>query len=89
MFCGDNLIFNNFNKVSLVKSLFNQNARLNVLEHYQTLSKIFSSGCFGIAATKIWETTRNVVELFYKNYTTDTHYRTDHKGKDVQKEPFV
>ena len=65
MFCGDNLISNNFNKVSLVKSLFNQNARLNVLEHYQTLSKIFSLGCFGIAATKIWKTARNVVELSF------------------------
>ena len=35
-FCGDNLIFKNFNKLSLVKTLFNQNTVPNVLEHYQT-----------------------------------------------------
>ena len=64
-FCGDNLISKNFNKLSLVKTLFNQNTGLNVLEHCKPPSYIFSWGCFEIDATKLWKKTRKtyVVEL--------------------------
>ena len=59
----NNLISKNFNKLSLVKPLVNQDTGLNALEHYQTPSWIFSWGCIEIAAAKPWKTSRKTSRL--------------------------
>ena len=86
-FCGDNLIFKNFNKLSLVKLLFNQNAGINVLEHYQTLSDLFMRVLWDSCNKNLKNIQKSILTggFFYKNCTTDTFLEGITKEKIFKK----